>query len=76
MKLVLKGAEILLSAVKAAGLERQCIGIPGFAHSGAGGVGIERVLGESAMSTCGGLAVGDVSGRSCDWSAVGDAVPS
>jgi hypothetical protein len=75
-KLVLKGAPILLSTVEAGGLERQGIRVPRIAHAGACGAACERVLGGNAISTRGGLGVGDVSGRGCDWSAVGDAVPS
>jgi hypothetical protein len=74
-KLVLEGAEILLATVLAAGAKDHRIRIPGVAHTGACG-GSERPLVRVAVSTCLGLGVVGVSGRSCDWSAVGDAVPS
>lgn len=73
--LVLEGAEILLATVEAARAEGQRIWVEEFAHAGAFG-GSELALGDCAVSTCLGLLVVGVSGRSCDWSAVGDAVPS
>jgi hypothetical protein len=74
-KLVLEGAEVLLATVKAARAEGHGVRVPGLIHTGAR-VGSERALGGCAASTCLGLEVVGVSGRSCDWSAVGDAVPS
>jgi hypothetical protein len=74
-KLVLEGAKALLATIKAARAEGHGIRIPRITHTGACGSS-ERRLGGGAVSTWLGLEVVGVSGRSCDWSAVGDAVPS